>query len=221
MDWWKSELRKLSLRRLGETAFLITFLLIWLPRAIPAQSIIAFLWPIYHWYGVDYYIPLVKAPGILIGSVLACFVAVFVREYVADSRAIAKIPTRIHVAGTRGKTTTTRLIGAALRHHGWRVVTKTTGKEARLIDPEGTERGIRGPRELPNLREQPRIIESVTDSIILGCSLRLGSTRGPRIPQDIDLGSPYISILKFAVFLFINNFHLDNIYLSQSSIHSH
>jgi len=164
VNWWKSELWKLSLQRLGEIAFLITFFLIWLPRAIPAQSLIAFFWPIYHWYGVDYYIPLIKAPGILIGSALACFVAAFVREYVADSRAIAKIPTRIHVAGTRGKTTTTRLIGAALRHHGWRVVTKTTGKEARLIDPEGTERGIRGHRELPNLREQPRIIESVADA---------------------------------------------------------
>ena len=79
-------MRKLSLRKLGETTFLITFLLIWLPRAIPTQPIIAFLWPIYHWYGVDYYIPLVKSPGILIGSVLTCFVAVFVREYVADFR---------------------------------------------------------------------------------------------------------------------------------------
>jgi len=157
-------LRKISLRRLGETAFLTTFLLIWLPRAIPIQSIIAFLWPIYHWYGVDYYIPLVKAPGVLIGSILACFVAGFVREYVADSKAIAKIPTRIHVTGIRGKTTTTRLIGAALRNHGWRVVTKTTGKAATLIDPEGTERGIRGHHEQPNLREQPRIIESVADA---------------------------------------------------------
>jgi gamma-polyglutamate synthase len=164
VDWWKSELWKLSPRRLGETAFLITFVLIWLPRAVPTQSIIAFLWPIYHWYGVDYYIPLVKAPGILIGSVLACFAAVFVREYVADSKAIAKIPTRIHVTGIRGKTTTTRLIGAALRHHGWRVVTKTTGKAARLIDPEGTERGIRSHNEQPNLREQPRIIENVADA---------------------------------------------------------
>jgi gamma-polyglutamate synthase len=164
MDWWKSELRRLSLRRLGETAFLITFLLIWLPRAIPLQSIITFLWPIYHWYGVDYYIPLVKAPGILIGTILAGFAAVLVREYVADSKAIAKIPTRIHVTGIRGKTTTTRLIGAALRHHGWRVVTKTTGKAARLIDPEGTERGIRGEHEQPNLREQLRIIENVADT---------------------------------------------------------
>jgi len=157
-------LPKLSLQRLGETAFLITFLLIWLPRAIPIQSLIAFLWPIYHWFGVDYYIPIVKAPGVLIGSILACFFGGLVREYVADSKAIAKIPTRIHVTGIRGKTTTTRLIGAALRYHGWRVVTKTTGKAARLIDAEGTERGIRGHHEQPNIREQPRIIESVADA---------------------------------------------------------
>lgn len=167
-------MRKLSPRRLGETAFLITFLLIWLPRAIPIQSLIAFLWPIYRWFGVDYYIPLVKAPGVLIGSILACFVAGFVREFVVDSRAIAKIPTRIHVTGIRGKTTTTRLIGAALRHHGWKVVTKTTGKAARLIDPQGTERGIRGHHEQPNLREQPRIIENVAglggaDAIVFEC----------------------------------------------------
>src|SRR5437879_12667609 len=182
MDSRKSELRKLPLRRLGETAFLLTFLLSLRPRAIPIQPIIAFLWPIYHWFGVDYYIPLVKAPVVLIGSILACFVAGFVREYVTDSKAIAKIPTRIHVGGIRGKTTTTRLIGAALRHHGWRVVTKTTGKAARLIDPEGTERGIRGQHEPPNLREQPSIIESVADAgsadaIVFEC-MSIG-------PQDI------------------------------------
>jgi gamma-polyglutamate synthase len=196
VDWWKSELRKLSLRRLGETAFLIMFLLIWLPRAIPTQSVIAFLWPIYHWYGVDYYIPLVKAPGILIGSLLACFVATFVRESLADSKAIAKIPTRIHVTGIRGKTTTTRLIGAALRYHGWRVVTKTTGKAARLIDPEGTERGIRGLDEEPNLREQLRIIESVADAggadaIVFECM----SIRPKSIIAESKFVRPTISVI--------------------------
>src|SRR5260370_8118978 len=117
MDWWKSELRKLSLRRLGETAFLVAFLLIWLPRAIPIQPIIAFLWPIYHWFGVDYYIPLVKAPGVLIGSILACFVAGFVREYEADSNAIASIPTRIPMTEIRAKTPTTRLLHPAPPTH--------------------------------------------------------------------------------------------------------
>src|SRR2546426_7541085 len=127
MDWWKSELGKLSLRRLGETAFLITFLLIWLPRAIPIQPIIAFLWPIYHWFGVDYYIPLVKAPGVLIGSIIACFVAGFVKGDMADSKAIAQIPTRIHATGIKRKTTNTKLIGAALQNHGRRGGTQHPG----------------------------------------------------------------------------------------------
>ena len=189
-------MQRLSLRRLGETAFLVAFVLIWLPRAIPLQSIIAFLWPIYHWYGVDFYFPLIKAPGILIGSILACFVAAFAKEYVADSKAIAKIPTRIHVTGIRGKTTTTRLIGAALRHHGLRVVTKTTGKAARLIDSQGTERGIRSEHEQPNLREQPRIIESLAeaggaDAIVFECM----SIRPKNIMAESRFVRPTISVI--------------------------
>src|SRR6266403_1708987 len=42
-------------------------------------------------------------------------------------RALRAIPVRIHVAGTRGKSTTTRLIAAALRAGGRNVLAKTTG----------------------------------------------------------------------------------------------
>ncbi len=49
------------------------------------------------------------------------------------------VPIRIHVAGTRGKSTTTRLIAAGLRAGGLRTVAKTTGSEARLIRPDGGE----------------------------------------------------------------------------------
>ncbi len=128
--------RKITLRRAAEIIFAIAFLLIWLPRAIPNQSLVALLWPVYHWYGVDYYVRFVKAPGILIGSIVLGLSAVLAREYSASLKAVSKIPTRIHVTGTRGKTTTTRLIGAALRHHGLKVITKTTGKAARLIDED-------------------------------------------------------------------------------------
>lgn len=165
---------KVSPKRAAEIGFLVAFALIWLPRAIPSQSVIGLLWPIYHWYGLDSYLPLVKAPGILIGSILACLSVVFVREYLANSQAISRIPVRIHVTGIRGKTTTASLIGAALRHNGWKVVTKTTGKAARLTDVEGVEHAIRARHEQPNLREQPRIIESVSeaggaDAIVFEC----------------------------------------------------
>ena len=163
---------------------------------MPSQFTVSLLWPIYHWFGIDYYLPLVKAPGILIGSILAGFVAVFVREYIVDTKALAKIPVRIHVTGIRGKTTTTRLIGSALRHHGWKVVTKTTGKAARQIDFEGIEHSIRSHHEQPNLREQPRIIESVaeaggSDAIVFECM----SIRPKNIIAESKFVKPTISVI--------------------------
>jgi poly-gamma-glutamate synthase PgsB/CapB len=66
------------------------------------------------------------------------------------------VPIRIHVAGTRGKSTTTRLIAAGLRAGGRRVVAKTTGSEPRLILPDGTEQvwPRRGPA---SVHEQARL----------------------------------------------------------------
>ena len=59
----------------------------------------------------------------------------------------------IHVNGTRGKSTVTRMIHALLRRQGMEVFGKTTGSAARLLLPRGTERPVRrlGPA---NVREQ-------------------------------------------------------------------
>ena len=46
---------------------------------------------------------------------------------------LKRIPIRIHVNGTRGKSTTTRLIAGGLREAGFKVLAKTTGSAARLI----------------------------------------------------------------------------------------
>jgi poly-gamma-glutamate synthase PgsB/CapB len=71
-------------------------------------------------------------------------------------RHLRAVPIRIHVAGTRGKSTTTRLIAAGLRAGGRRVVAKTTGSEPCLILPDGTEQvwPRRGPA---SVREQARL----------------------------------------------------------------
>lgn len=50
------------------------------------------------------------------------------------------VPIRIHVAGSRGKTSVTRLIGAALREAGIRTLVKTTGTDPLLILPSGEEK---------------------------------------------------------------------------------
>jgi len=87
-------------------------------------------------------------------------------------RALHGIPVRIHVAGTRGKSTTTRLIAAALRASGRRVVAKTTGSEPRLILPDGREEiwPRRGPA---SLREQISFVRRAAllgaDTIVVEC----------------------------------------------------
>jgi gamma-polyglutamate synthase len=73
-------------------------------------------------------------------------------EWRRHSRRLAAVPLRIHVNGTRGKSSVTRLIAAILREHGISTLAKTTGSAARLIFPSGAERPV--PRNgAPNLRE--------------------------------------------------------------------
>jgi poly-gamma-glutamate synthase PgsB/CapB len=87
-------------------------------------------------------------------------------------RNLRAIPVRIHVAGTRGKSTTTRLIAAGLRAGGLRVVAKTTGTEPRLILPDGSEAAWprRGP---PSVREQTRFFAKAVrlraDAAVVEC----------------------------------------------------
>jgi poly-gamma-glutamate synthase PgsB/CapB len=65
-----------------------------------------------------------------------------------------QIPVRIHVNGTRGKSSVTRLIAAGLRSTGRRVIAKTTGTEPRIILENG--------RELPIYRlGRPTILEQL------------------------------------------------------------
>jgi gamma-polyglutamate synthase len=85
---------------------------------------------------------------------------------------LAQIPIRVHVAGTRGKTTVTRLIWAAMREAGYNVVAKTTGTVPMMLYADGTER--RWPRLGPaNISEQWRFIRlarsSGAQAVVLEC----------------------------------------------------
>jgi poly-gamma-glutamate synthase PgsB/CapB len=87
-------------------------------------------------------------------------------------RHLNAIPVRIHVAGTRGKSTTTRLIAAGLRAGGHRVMAKTTGAQPRVILPDGSEQAW--PRRGPaSVREQVRLFthaaRSGADTVVLEC----------------------------------------------------
>jgi len=90
-----------------------------------------------------------------------CIVAGY-REWRNHLARLESIPIRIHVNGSRGKTGASRLIGAALRANGLRVVTKTTGKMPAIIDIWGNERIIRVVESegFPegNIREQKDVV---------------------------------------------------------------
>lgn len=60
-------------------------------------------------------------------------------EYIRHQKRIYSIPMRIHINGTRGKSSVTRLIGAGLREGGIPTITKVTGTFPRLIIEDGTE----------------------------------------------------------------------------------
>lgn len=79
-------------------------------------------------------------------------------EYWVHCKNLKCIPIRIHVNGTRGKSTTVRLIAGGLREAGLRVLAKTTGSTARVIFEDGSEELIKR-RSSPNIIEQKKIVK--------------------------------------------------------------
>ncbi len=96
----------------------------------------------------------------------------WVREYVDHRRNLKKIRIRIHVNGTRGKSSTTRLIAGILREHGFKTVAKATGTEPRVIFDDGREIEVIRPGR-SNIIEQVRVIKFAAkigaDAVVLEC----------------------------------------------------
>lgn len=78
-------------------------------------------------------------------------------EIVMHRRNLSRIGVRIHVNGTRGKSSVTRLIAAGLRAGGLRTVAKVTGVLPRVILPDGNEYSVFRPAGA-NILEQRRIV---------------------------------------------------------------
>jgi gamma-polyglutamate synthase len=94
----------------------------------------------------------------LVGVTLA-LVAFGLVEGTLLRRRLRRIPIRIHVNGTRGKSSVTRLIAAGLRQGGVVVCAKTTGTLPRLILPDGDEYPIFRVSHA-NVIEQVRIVSA-------------------------------------------------------------
>ncbi|MGJ4747057.1 poly-gamma-glutamate synthase PgsB [Leptospira sp. SA-E8] len=93
-------------------------------------------------------------------------------EYILHVSRRNKIPVRIHVNGTRGKSSVTRLIASGLKEGGFQVLAKTTGTVPRLILPDGSEKNIIR-YGAPNILEQKFAIQEAVkqgaDVIVLEC----------------------------------------------------
>ncbi len=87
-------------------------------------------------------------------------------------RNLRRIRLRIHVNGTRGKSSVTRLLASGLREAGIVTCAKTTGTLARFILPDGRELPIFRPAG-PNVIEQKRIVATAAahgaEALVVEC----------------------------------------------------
>jgi poly-gamma-glutamate synthase PgsB/CapB len=84
-------------------------------------------------------------------------------EHAHHRQSLERIPVRIHVNGTRGKSSVTRLVAAGLRAGGKRTCAKTTGTLARMIFPDGREFPVFRPSRA-NVLEQLRIVRKAAEA---------------------------------------------------------
>ena len=104
------------------------------------------------------------------GTAACCFLG-WLESYL-HQRHLNRIPIRIHVNGTRGKSGVARLIAAGLRSGGVRTFAKTTGTLARAIFPSGEEFPIFRPGRT-NVIEQVRMVrlaaQQQVDALVIEC----------------------------------------------------
>ena len=108
--------------------------------------------------------------GLIIG--LLVLIGWGVHEYWEHRNNRKKVPEIIHINGTRGKSSVTRLIAAGLRAGNYRVMAKTTGSAPCIIYPDGKESPI--VRHFgANIREQLKVIKFAAkhkiDFLVLEC----------------------------------------------------
>jgi poly-gamma-glutamate synthase PgsB/CapB len=109
---------------------------------------------------------------LVISIVLVILVALGIHEKLQHDRNLESIPIRIHVNGTRGKSSVARLLASALRENGIRTLGKTTGTLPRIILPDGKEQTIYR-KSSPNIIEQKNTIALAAklkvDAIVIEC----------------------------------------------------
>ena len=112
------------------------------------------------------------SPLIILGALALVLIVSGLLEFRSHQLVLSNIPVRIHVNGTRGKSSVTRLIAAGLRAGGKRTFAKTTGTAPRVIDAKGIDRIIHRLRS-PSIGEQVRLLKYFSaekpDVVVMEC----------------------------------------------------
>ncbi len=88
---------------------------------------------------------------------LISFIFFLTCERIRLERRLERIPLRIAVTGSRGKTSVARILASVLTEEGKRVVAKTTGSQAVLLLPDGSQRELRR-YGTPSILEQKKVV---------------------------------------------------------------
>lgn len=111
-------------------------------------------------------------PLLVLGILIILLVTFGIIEFQIHLQSLNNIPLRIHVNGTRGKSSVTRLIAAGLRAAGIKTYAKVTGTSPRVIDNRGIDRIIHRLR-LPSIGEQVRLMrffaKEKPEAVVMEC----------------------------------------------------
>ena len=109
----------------------------------------------------------------IILSIIVFLVIIFgIFEFKIHNNYLLNIPIRIHVNGSRGKSSVVRLIAAGLREGGLKTYGKTTGTSPRIIDDKGEDKYIHRLRSA-SIGEQISLIRYFSkfkpDALVIEC----------------------------------------------------
>lgn len=110
--------------------------------------------------------------ALALGSLILLLILFGIWEYQTHQIVLSRLPNRIHVNGSRGKSSVVRLIAAGLRAGGYKTIAKVTGTSPRVIDEHGKDRIIHRLRS-PSIGEQLRLMRIISrekpDYLVMEC----------------------------------------------------
>jgi len=141
-------------------------------------------------------------------AIIATFLSI---ESLWARKARSKIPLRVCVTGTRGKSSVTRLITSVFQEHGIRTIGKVTGTQAMLLLPNQQEKRIFR-KGTPTILEQVRVLlrSAVSENCQAVVSEIMSISPEMQRAESIRILHPHITV--------ITNIRMDHIGITGSSI---